>query len=426
VSADSPRFRGVRAAGRSLATILVLLPSPASAGPAPNVPSPWAVSAALSAKEGYDSNVFLQDTGVRAGHGSWITTLLPALNGSWKPGSSFQASLSYAPEFALYHDEHAEGYAAHRGNLSLTGTAGDTSWSCAASGVVIDGSDEGLTFTDAWGAPAAGGVPIRERRDAAALRTSASLTQLFGPFWMRPGLSYYHHDFQTQKRSTPGYQNYADRTELAGGIDAGWKALEKASVFLGFREGSQTQEALLGNPLRYDCSLHRAVIGVEGDLSSWASVKVSLGPDWREYGPETPSGFDRTQTVLWSDLSLGLKPSSGDRVNLSYREITQPGFGGRSTYQDRTVDLNWLHPLTKALATGMGLRAYNTDFEKPVMRDDWIFTASAVVSVTGTSGWNAELSYAYDWSRAAYPGMAGREFTRHLVTVGLKFAIAKR
>lgn len=407
------------------AALLTLLAATTHAGPLTSPSRSWTGSASLGVKESYDSNVFLQNSGAWSGRDSWVTTVLPSLAGNWKPGPQFQAGISYAPEFTFYHDEPSESYVAHRGNLSLSGTSGTTSWSSTTSGVILDGSDEGLTFTDPWGAPATGGVPIRERRDAAVLRTSLSLTQSFGSAWLRPTVSYYHHDFQTQKRSAPGYQNYADRTEVAGGVDVGWKAFEKASVFLGYREGAQTQEALLGNPLRYDCAMHRAIVGIEGELATWATVKMSVGPDWREFGPETPVGFDRTQTVLWSDLSLGLKPTSNDKMNVSYRETTQPGFGGRSVYQDRAVDLNWLHNLTQNMTTGIGLRAYNTDFEKPVLRDDWIYTASALLSVNGPRGWNAEMSYSYDWAQAAYPGLSGREFTRHIVAVGLKFAIPR-
>jgi hypothetical protein len=70
---------------------------------------------------------------------------------------------------------------------------------------------------------------------------------------------------------------------------------------------------------------------------------------------------------------------------------------------------------------GAGFQAYNTDFIESADRDDWIFTPSALVSRKFNRSLSAELSYTYDWTHSAVPGTPAREFTRHIVNLGVRY-----
>lgn len=87
----------------------------------------------------------------------------------------------------------------------------------------------GPTICRCRGTPRRSGLPIRDRRDAVVFKNSFKLTQTFGHAFVRPVLSFYHHNFITEQHRTTepgflGYENYVDRQEFAGGFDLGYEA----------------------------------------------------------------------------------------------------------------------------------------------------------------------------------------------------------
>ena len=111
------------------------------------------VTAELSAKEGYDSNVYLQDhepdtdavpRAARPDQDSFVTSVTPKLSLDWKPCTAFSAAVSYAPEVTFYHAESSEDYVAHRGAVNLRGAVGDVPWEMPHSITFIDGNRKGL------------------------------------------------------------------------------------------------------------------------------------------------------------------------------------------------------------------------------------------------------------------------------------------
>jgi hypothetical protein len=87
-----------------------------------------------------------------------------------------------------------------------------------------------------------------------------------------------------------------------------------------------------------------------------------------------PADVDRTQWNLFIDASLTFAPSKADTVAASIKQFEQPGFGGRSAYEDLTYDVSWRHRIQEKLTLGIGGRAYNTDFLGPVNRNDWVLS----------------------------------------------------
>lgn len=385
-------------------------------------PSAWSWSATAAVRESFDSNVYLQSVTDLANQESFVTSLLPQAGVTWKPGSSFQAALTYAPEIAFYHEEPGENFVLHRANLTFKGNPSGLSYELANAIVHVDGNHLGPTWTGAGGPPAAGGIPLRDRRDATILRNNWQVTYPWHDWWARFLINAYIHDFHTDQQKTAGYQNYADRREGYGGIDSGRKITGETSVYLGYRFGIQDQSRLLDYPEEYDSSYHRFLAGAEGKPWSWMKVAASLGPEIRRFGNRVPASFgDRDEWNLFVDVSVTLLPTSEDTILLCIRQFEQPGFGGRSVYEDLTYDLTWRRKVSERVAIGAGGRAYNTDFLAPAARNDWILSGNALLSVELTRQVSAEASYLYERGLSEIAGLDGRDYDRHLVAVGAKY-----
>lgn len=393
----------------------------AAAEPA-SPPAPWKYTASASVKETFDSNVYLQSVTPQANQASLVTTFQPSVGATWTPGPNFTATASYTPEATFFHDEESENYTAHRASLGLTGQHGATKYEVLNSLVVIDGDDEGPTWTGPGGAPAAGGVAVRDRRDATVLRHAVKVTQSFGAWRVRPTATFYLHDFQTEQSAAKGYQNYVDRKEFTVGLDLGHTVGTGATAWIGYRFGGQDQSRLLDFREEYDNAFHRVLCGLEGAPVSWLKLQLSLGPELRHFGDRVPTSFHDTDEVnLFVDAAATATLGSRDTVTASLKQFEQPGFSGRATYQDTTADVAWKHKLSTRWTVGTGGRAYNTDFLRPTLRNDWILSASALVNCAVTPAWNLEASYAFEDGLSQVPNTVGREFERHLVSLGAKY-----
>lgn len=407
----------------AILAVASFLPGRAQSG-GDSASSPWSFSASLSAKETFDSNVYLQELGPDADKESFVTTIIPSVGVAYKGTHALGITLSYAPEINRFHSESSESFVLHRAGLNFSGKANQTTWELVNGLIVIDGDDEGLIYVAPGDVPAAGGPAIRDRRDAIIYRGGFKLTHSFERWFIRPAVSAYVHDFRTAQKTTPGYLNFVDRSDFNGGADAGFDIGKNTYVVAGYRYGAQDQDQLFPeiNPARYDNSYHRALFGVEGKPRSWLKLAVSLGPEFRTYGDDVPANFSQKhRTYLYVDSVITLTPSKADTITLSAKRFEQPGFGGRSTYDDCTYSVNWLRKLTDKLTVGLGGRAYQTHFLKPAVRNDWIYTGNVLASYAFTKQFSGEISYAYDDARSEISSKPGREYTRHVGAIGLKY-----
>jgi hypothetical protein len=404
-----------------------LLLSPALFAATPEAPkSSWTVSLAVSAKETYDSNVYLQDisgTPVRpepaiADQESLVTTLGASAGLAYKPGAHFNASFTYSPEINIFHDAGSEDNTQHRIAADFKGKSGDTPWDFTNSVLFIDGADQGLAFALPGEVPAAGGIPLRDRRDATIYRHAAKTTLALGDWFVRPLASIYYHDFRIDE--VAGRQNYADRSDYQAGADLG-TTLGAFTTFVGYRRGYQHQSRLFGTGAYYPSHYDRLLLGVEGPVTSKLKVKLLAGPDFREIGGVIAARVDRNSTELFVDSSMTYTPTASDTITLAARRFMQPGYGGRSIYTDSTYDLIWRRKLSAAWSVGASYRAYNTDFRPAARRNDWIYTASLNTSYTLNPRTTLEAAYSRDTSDSDIPSTPGREFTRDLFSIGVRY-----
>jgi len=391
------------------------------------------LKADLTLKETFDSNVYLQDTApspavanaAQPFQESFVTSVTPRLALDWKPAPQFNLATFYAPEVVTFHAEPSESHVAHRAALTLSGQVGIVTWEQFNTLNWIDGSREGLTFGGPGGAPAIGGIPIRDRRAAIIYRNGFRAFHPHGKWFFRPVVWSYIHDFQTETRSRaayPFYQNYVDRNDFTLGVDTGYKAFPNAYLIVGYRYGFQDEPPLPGETIHYSNEYHRVVAGFEGKVTDWLKIIGAVGPDYRDFNHDTAPGFDNHHIGLYYDASAVLTPTKHDTITLAAKQFEQPAFGAPSAYEDITWEITWRHQFDAKFSTSAGFRAYGGDWLPPVAREDWIYTASAGVSYVRDKHWSAELSYSYDWAESKIPNTAGREFTRHLVSLGVKYS----
>ena len=407
----------------------------------------WVYKVDLAVKEAYDSNVYLQDTAPTntapgafpAKKDSWITTLTPRLAVTYTVGDGFNAGMSYAPDLVFYHNAHTEDHFAHRFGLTFNGKAERILWEQANAFTYIDGDSLGPLFARPQDVPAVGGIPLRERRDALVYRGSLKVAYSVGKFFIRPVGSAYIHDFRTQQKlanEVPApyiYVNFNDRQDVNGGLDFGYKLTDTTSVLVGYRYGRQDQfrGPSVFDPTRfadspYDSEYHRILLGAEGTPVPWLRLAVLAGPDIRNWRNATPSGFNRDEVLYWIDATVTVLPTKADTIVLLNRRYEQPAFTSQSVYEDITYSVTWRHKFNDRLTGSAAFQLYIGDWQAPVQREDWIYTPSVSLTYVYDKHITAELSYSYDWVEnkvptSIAPYAEGREFTRHIVGLSLKY-----
>jgi hypothetical protein len=390
--------------------------------PAPVAPRRWSYAVSATIKGSFDSNVYLQSLTPLANESSLVTAVGGDLKGTWKSADTINVSLAYRPELVFYHSESSEDHVNHRALLDLRAALGASLIEFGNQLHWIDGSRVGPTWTGPGGAPAAGGPGVRDRRQAAVWRSRLSWTQALESWFVRPLATVYLHDFHTEHRATAGYQNYVDRNEVTAGLDLGRRLSDTWSASLGYRFGQQRQAQLLDFPERYNNTFHRVLAGVEGNIATRVKLNLTIGPEFRRYGNHVPIAFgDHDRLNLFFDATAVLRPTDRDTFTLSARQFQQPGFSGRAAYDDLLAELAWRHRLSQTWTIGVGGRAYNTDFLAPVIRDDWIFSANALLNWAVAPRLNAECSYQFEDGQTRDWNAAGRTYARHLVALGLRY-----
>jgi hypothetical protein len=441
----------VSISGRLALLSLLALLSAANPGFATPTNITWRADATV--KETYDSNVYIQDTAptnnvpgaVEAKKGSAVTTVTPRIFFDYTASAAFKATLSYTPDFTWYSSTPSENNFTHRFGLNAGGTIDNGVWDMQNAFTYIDGSTEGPIFGRPQDIPAIGGIPLRDRRAAFVYRSGFRYTQTLSEKWMiRPVATAYVHDFKTDLRSSPApsiavYENYIDRQDISGGLDVGYEVAKNLRAVVGYRYGRQDQfygpfgpgGAIVKSP--YGNSYNRILVGGEGAPLSWLKFGILAGPDIRNFdnlsSNPLPAGFDPNEMLYYVDGFVTFLPTKQDAITLSNKRFEQPAFSSFSMYEDITYDAVWRHKFDAHWAAGVGFRIYIGDWQAPVSREDWIYTPSASVSYT-YKNLSAELAYSYDWvenKAGVAPGQTayadGREFTRHLVSLAIKYSL---
>jgi hypothetical protein len=404
-----------------LALVFSTLPATADA----SLPA-W-VKLGAEVRTGYDSNVFQQNAGTLRRVDSVVTTGELTLGLDYKrpnptKTSAFAGALVYTPSYSWYPGAGSEDHFRHQlvGEMSLT--EGSWKFKTLNRGVLIDGDNESPTWTGAGGAPAIGGIAARDRRDAAHYLNRTSLTYTHGRYFLRPVLYACINDYQTELDSTPGHQNYVDRSDLNAGLDLGYLLQPELAVYAGYRYGHQEQSDLLGLPLNYSNDYHRVVGGVEGTPVKWLTLSVQAGADFRSFGPDISDAAEDHLTAPWVDAVITLKPDDRNTLCLSAASFMQPGFSGRAVYQDNILTLTYTRKLTDKLTGTASFRAWNCDVQAPGVRYDWMYTSTLSIEYALRRNITLGAQAVYEFSDSNIPNTPAREFDRVFVGVFARVA----
>jgi hypothetical protein len=385
----------------------------------------WQVKTALTVKETYDDNVYLQNVTALAGRSSLVSSGGVNLGVTYQTRPEFKAVFSYAPEVVVFHREKSEGHIDNRFALSAGGKTAGWTWDVQNSLFSIEGESEGPNFLPGGAIPAIGAAPLRDRRDGDVYRHGLKATHARDAWFFRPQFAVYVHDFRTEQHAATGayagYENYIDRSEVSGGFDVGYKAFPGASLVAGYRYGQQRQQKLLGVRSPYANNYQRFLVGVEGTLAPWLKAAVLIGPDLRDFRDNPPPAFHRSEVIYFVDGLLTFTPSKTDTVVVTLRRFEQPAFASHSMYEDITYDVIWRRQWSGKLTSTLGFKAYGGDWQGPGNREDWIYTSSVAVVYGWSDNVATELGYTHDIAKSEVLNTSAREYTRRLFSAGIKY-----
>ena len=422
----------------------------------------WLADLGLGVKESHDDNVMLlvEKAQGMPRQSSWITTVSPRIGADLAPllgkdQAIRHLTVIYAPEFAIYHNLWTESFDAHRFTNAIAGQVENFSFSVNNGLTFVDGSSDGPTFKlpgtntkEDYSVLAVSAV--RERRLQVQDGLGVQMQYDAGQFFVRPTASFAYWDLMTVWHNNgttaatgpvvPGYIDYVDRSDVNGGLDAGYKIEPDLALTLGYRYGHQYQQsfpkdinALAVNGLQAQASsdYQRVLVGVEGRPWSWLTLNVRGGPDFRAYGPAAPVD-DRRPTVSYVDGSATAAIAANQSLSFTCKHWQWVSSIGRLPYVENVYSLTYHWNPTARLGCDVSGRFANQDYNcaSPTLsknfslRNDAMYTFAIGASYAVTPNLSASLSYAYDLGRNLQDSVATdayRQFDHQVVALGAKW-----
>ncbi len=404
--------------------------SPTAQSATPQKPA-WLTDISLGLKEGYDNNVLLVSGDGMGEEYSWITTVSPKIGINFVPLLGEQdtlklLTLNYAPDFVAYHNAEDETYNAHRLANTLKGKVEAFTFTMDNALVYVDGNKTAPTYPVPDNARSAyATAAARERREQFQDRAKVTLQYDWERFLIRPTASLLYYDLLTDQSTAVGYQNYADRYDINGGADFGYKAAAQTTLLLGWRYGHQYQETIVGTT-RSSCSdYQRVLVGIEGKPLKWLTLSVQGGPDFRSYDNDAPVD-DQDCVKLYGEATVTADLSAKDALTFKYRGFQWVSSTGVIPYFDSTYDLSYRHKFGSKLTVEAGARLLTSDYNSgntpTSKRNDWMYTFAGSVTYSVTANFALNAAVAADLGRNQQKDIANeqyREFDRQLVSLGM-------
>ncbi len=406
----------------------------------------WLTEASLGVKESYDNNIFESGVGtppvysVPAGSvaalkdaSSWVTTVSPKMEVNFAPLLGNQKtiqtlSLGYAPDFVIFHDQDSESFNAQKFSTALKGGTDLVSVTADNSFTFVDGSQFGPVYPGGL-LSAFATVNDRERREQILDRAGIALQLNRGDWFLRPTAALLYQDMMTAKLNVEGYQNYADRYDVNGGADVGYKFTSSLAATLGYRYGHQEQEQFAFSPDSSPNDYQRVLIGLEGSPWHWLEVKIQGGPDFRRYAGDSATHVtpvnDLNPVKYYGEALITAKLTSSDSLTFKYKQWEWLSTLGKVPYFDSTYDLTYHRKLTGKLGFDLGGRVLNWDYTSGNLstcrRNDIEYTAFAGLAYAVNAHVSLNAACNFNWGRNLQDGIENpqaREFDQQLFSLG--------
>jgi hypothetical protein len=396
----------------------------------------WLTAASLTAKEGYDSNIFGVSTNL-AGHpdianvSSWFTTISAGLTLDLLAPSGIQngdflttLTLAYAADYTTYaaaaHEDNL------RNTLTLTLRAKSGPWTFSVDNplLYVDGSRRDQFFNTY---SPLGYAATRERRNQIQERNT-SILRYDAPGWFARAVSnatYYNLliDEHNPVGAYKGYLNWVNRDDINAGVDLGFKLTPGFAFTAGWRSGQQTQARPYYSLVDNDSTYNRALLGLEGKLLSWLQLQLLAGPDFRRYSDIAHPGITGSRhTWLYTQNQITASFSANDSLTASAKIWHWVSSTGLTSYQDTSYSIAYKHAFSPRLSASAGLVEIGARYDAPAVRNDW--TRSYPIDLTYAI--NRNLSMSVDFTTTGghshLPAAItpGQNFNENLVSVSLK------
>jgi hypothetical protein len=416
------------------ATVAISLTSPIWA--ADSIPpdySIWTKPAYLSdlsfsVKESYDDNVFgVSGLGLPIQQ-SWVNSVSANIGINFVPLFGPQKdlqtfTLAYNPERVTYDSVSSQDYTAHRLNATIKGKSDNISYSFVDAFLFNDGNRNAPIYALNQLAGAAGNQDDKYRNNYAhALarerlyqdqdRYTASVQFDEGSFFFRPISQLIDYNLGTNLYNTSnapykGYQDYISRYDINAGVDFGYYVAPGLAVTLGYRDGDQDQEQFalsINSDQHYSSSEYqRALLGIEGKLAPWLTIKAAAGPDFRNYNPNTPISNLHTTRYFGEGTATATLPDN-QSVTVGYKTWLFVASTGLAPYVDTAYTVAYHWSATKQIGLDLGVKYLEANYligndtagSAPALRDDIDENVSAGLSYAFTKQFIVSAAYAYD------------------------------
>jgi hypothetical protein len=328
----------------------------------------------------------------------------------------------------VYHDQSSESYNAHRLLAAIKGDSDSVTLNAENTFTYIDGSGVGPFYPgNLYSAMAT--TAARERRRQVQDRATMSVQFDCGKLFFRPAASLIYYDLMTEQRNVAGYQNYADRCDVNGGADFGYRLTPKFVVTLGYRYGQQYQEQFAFATNSSPSDYQRLLFGVEGNPVRWLNVKIVGGPDFRNYesdsaGHVTPVN-DLHPVKFYGEALVTATCSPHDTLTFKSKLWQWVSGTGKVPYFEGSYDLSYHRKFTDQLGLDLGGKILAWDYSSGNLptcrRNDLEYSLSGTLNYNLNSHFSFNLGCSFDWGRNAEDNLANesmREFDRQLVSVG--------
>ncbi len=419
----------------------------------------WLSVLSFGVKESYDDNVLRVSGNGLPTESSWVDviSLKVGLNLSSllaaDPGTIQTFSLIYQPDRAIYNQASSESFTAHRVNTLLKGQSGDLTFSFDDAFLYNDGSKLAPTYALNQLSSAAANqndkyrnvlahAPARERRNQYQDRYTAFLQFDTKYLFFRPISSLNYIDMETYLFNTSlapykGYQDYVDRYDVNVGGDLGFKVAPDWAFTLGYRDGYQFQQQFSEaiNSDQHESSNHyqRLLFGLEGKLN-WLTVKLSAGPDFRDFNPNTPISDPQT-TRFYGEAAVTANFPQNQSLTLNYKDYIFVSSTGLVPYEEYTYSLVYHWSVSRQLGIDLGAKLFEHNYtlgddqagSAPSLRLDYDYEGLGGVTYAVTPHLVASLTYNYDKglnglsSLPAKYAPSYRDFEEGVFSAGLQY-----
>lgn len=439
------------AAGFAAATPATQAGDAPKAEPAPAVweKPAWLTDLSLRVGESNDSNIYLSGAPseyypktIPAGDvattnkPSWVTTVSPKIGVDFaklldKDSIVKLFTLGYAPDIVVFHNASSETYTSHRITTGFKAKADNVSVNIDNAFTYINGSDDGPIYPA--GSSSFVNGTVRERREQWQERLKTAVKIDMGPVFVRPSFALTFFDLATNFQNVKGYVNYTDRYDLNGGADVGYNVSKKLAFLLGYRYGTQFQQALPFDAAQINAGndYQRILAGVEGTPFQWLKLEALVGPQFTSYNDNRPylggvvanGRIDSDTQDVYAEASATFTLSPSDTLVLKYKRWNWVSSTGKNAYVDSQFDSSYRHQFTKALQWEAGVRVGNADYGQSTYRNDWDYTLSTGFRYAFTKNLSLDVSYAFDKGDNAEDNVSviapTREFERSVVSTGI-------